>query len=142
MTDERNETADQVEADINFDCPLCQKNISIDARGAGLMIACPDCRQEIQVPIPAAEEVVDLVVDGGVLEPRMQELQSSLADADSRRERLIAELESAQQRLTHLEKNVAEQHGRFEQISAELVVIQNSLDRLVSLLQDAGVRDL
>ena len=141
MTNERFEADDQAEADINFDCPLCKKNISIDARGAGLLITCPDCQQEIQVPIPAAEETEVVVVEEDALDPRVEALQRSLADANSRRERLVIELESAQQRLTRLEKSVAEQHGRFEQISAELVVIQNALDRLVTLLQDAGVRD-
>ena len=142
MTDELFEATDQAKGDINFDCPLCKKNISIDARGAGLMITCPDCHQEIQVPGPAGEDTAELAMPEDALDQRVQALQRALADANNRREHLVAELESARQRLMHLEKNVAEQHGRFEQISGELVVIQNALDRLVMLLQDAGVRDV
>lgn len=134
MANEPIEEAEQAGTDINFDCPLCQKNISIDARGAGLMINCPDCQQEIQVPSPADGETASA-------EPRLQELENLLAESRSRQKRLALELETAQLRLAQQEAGAAEQQQRFEQISAELVVIQNALDRLVTLLQDAGVRD-
>jgi len=142
MTDEAREAVDKEAVDLNFDCPLCGKNISIDSRGAGLMITCPDCQREIQVPVPVAEDedAAPAVVEEA--DPRVQALQSELAEADNRRERLAAELEAAQKRLGLLERSAAEQRERFEQISAELVVIQNALDRMVTLLQDAGVREI
>ncbi len=140
MTDELQEAVEKEDVDINFDCPLCGKNISIDARGAGLMITCPDCQQKVQVPIPLAEDDA-AVVPADDADVRVQALQNALAEADSRRERLVAELEAAQRRVVLLEKSATEQRERFEQISAELVMIQNALDRMVTLLQDAGVRD-
>ena len=140
MTDELQEAAEKEDVDINFDCPLCGKNISIDARGAGLVITCPDCQREVQVPVPLAGD--DEAVPAEDADAALPALQSALAEADSRRERLVAELETAQRRVVLLEKSAAEQRERFEQISAELVVIQNALDRMVTLLQDAGVRDV
>ena len=141
MTDELQEAAGKEDVDINFDCPLCGKNISIDARGAGLMITCPDCHQEVLVPVPVAgDEVAVVPVDEA--DARVPALQNALAEADSRRERLVAELEAAQRRVVLLEKSATEQRERFEQVSGELVVIQNALDRMVTLLQDAGVRDV
>ena len=141
MTDKLQEAAEKEDVDINFDCPLCGKNISIDARGAGLMITCPDCQQEVQVPVPLAGDDV-AVVSAEDADARVQALQNALAEADSRRERLVAELEAAQRRVVLLEQSAAEQRERFEQISGDLVVIQNALDRMVTLLQDAGVRDV
>jgi len=44
---------DQVpETDILFECPHCQKSLSIDRRGAGLIIACTVCQLPVTVPIP------------------------------------------------------------------------------------------
>ena len=42
--------------DIIFECPQCGKSLAIDPRGIGLVIACPDCRTEVQVPAPQLDE--------------------------------------------------------------------------------------
>lgn len=36
--------------DINFDCPRCGQNISVDAEGAGTNVECPTCKWQITVP--------------------------------------------------------------------------------------------
>jgi DNA-directed RNA polymerase subunit RPC12/RpoP len=36
--------------DIVFDCPLCHKRLSIDEKGAGLVVDCPECEGEILIP--------------------------------------------------------------------------------------------
>jgi len=36
--------------DIKFYCPSCGKKMGIDAKAAGLLVNCPDCKKEIKVP--------------------------------------------------------------------------------------------
>lgn len=36
--------------DINFDCPRCGRNLSVDERGAGMTVNCPICKEEIRIP--------------------------------------------------------------------------------------------
>jgi len=36
--------------DISFGCPGCQQHMVIDEAGAGLLVPCPKCGQEIRVP--------------------------------------------------------------------------------------------
>lgn len=40
--------------DIEFDCPHCGHHLSVDARGAGREVPCPDCSKPVQIPAPAA----------------------------------------------------------------------------------------
>ena len=35
------------ETDIVFECPHCGKSLSIDPRGAGLVIRCTQCQQPV-----------------------------------------------------------------------------------------------
>ena len=48
------------ESDIQFDCPYCGKHLSIDPRGAGLVIVCPDCEKHVSVPIPDGLDIEDI----------------------------------------------------------------------------------
>lgn len=49
---------DQVpETDIVFECPHCGKSLSIDPRGAGIVIACTQCSRPVTVPIPDGMDV-------------------------------------------------------------------------------------
>ena len=38
--------------DILFNCQACGQNLVIDECGAGLVIQCPKCRQDLIVPAP------------------------------------------------------------------------------------------
>lgn len=44
-------------ADIEFKCPACTKSLTIDAKGAGKMIKCPDCGATVQVPGKPSSDV-------------------------------------------------------------------------------------
>ena len=37
-------------ADIEFNCPKCGKHLSVDGKGAGMEVPCPECNRSIQVP--------------------------------------------------------------------------------------------
>ena len=127
--------------DIVFDCPLCGKSLSIDARGAGLMVACPECQREVQVPgLPPSERAEQPATDEAPQEAATQiaSLSQSLEASQVKVERLVASLEEVRDRRRYLEQLRTDNMARFELIGKELVMIQNSLDRIVSVLQDAS----
>ena len=37
--------------DITFECPECKEGLSVDAKGAGRIVACPKCSKNIQIPL-------------------------------------------------------------------------------------------
>jgi hypothetical protein len=110
--------------------------MAIDSRGAGLIIACPDCQQSVQVPgLPAEEKAALASEDAG---KRIQILSESLASSQAKVERLVASLEEIRERRKYLEKLRSDNMVRFEQIGKELITIQNAMDRIVGMLQDAA----
>ena len=125
--------------DIIFDCPHCGKSLAIDERGAGLVITCPDCSQQVQVPVPDEEQEVDDVVVNPESDPQEQikSLSEALTKYQTKVERLVASLEEVRARRTYLEKLRTDNMTRFEQVSGEVSLIQASLDRLVTILQEA-----
>ena len=76
------------DTDIVFECPYCKKSLSIDRRGAGLVISCTACHQLITVPIPEGMEVAEIDTEDD-LKTQVIVLRRSLARAEAR----IAELE-------------------------------------------------
>jgi hypothetical protein len=126
------------ESDIVFDCPYCGKSLAIDRRGVGLMIRCPECAQYVQVPgVPLAERQEN----GG--QPQAQAanpaaLTEALDASHKKIERLVASLEEVRERRRYLEKVRSDNMARFELISKDLVTIQNAVDRIVAILQDAS----
>jgi len=76
--------------DIVFECPHCSKSLSIDHRGAGLVIACTACHQLVTVPIPEGMEIGDLDIPPEEREAQVVNLRRALTKAEAR----IAELES------------------------------------------------
>ena len=92
--------------DIVFECPQCSKSLAIEPRGAGLLITCPDCGTEVQVPVPEADE--------------------------SEEDATVA----LQYRIAQLERQAAADRARFDEINRELALIQAALDRLVGVMQE------
>lgn len=124
-------------SDIIFDCPHCGKSLAIDPRGAGMVVACPDCQQEVSVPgLPPAERQAADNADAAVVAEGAggEQLQA----AHSKIERLVESLEEVRDRRAYLEQLRTDNMARFEQIGKELVVVQNAIDRIVALLQDAA----
>lgn len=81
------------ETDIVFECPNCGKSLSIDPRGAGLIIECPQCHQKVTVPVPEGMNVEDF---------------------DATPEELSFRLSTANKRISNLEKLVADQERELE----------------------------
>ena len=106
--------------DIIFECPQCGKSLAIDPRGSGLVVACPDCKTSVQVPLVDVEETQLMSEEdtGG------DELPIDLAE----RVRLLEQLHALDQQ-------------RIQQISAELGLLQASIDRVAALIADAQGAD-
>jgi hypothetical protein len=47
--------------DINFKCPHCNQDLTVDATGAGLQIDCPSCAQSIVVP-PQEQKILNPIM--------------------------------------------------------------------------------
>ncbi len=113
MADEPDVREEIVVNEIFFNCPKCGKSLSIDARGEGCVVSCPDCQTEVRVP--TAGEAAQVT-------------SSTLGEL---RERL-----EVVERLRLADKE------RFAQIAAEMALIQAAMDRIVSLVQDALTPEL
>lgn len=98
------------DVDIIFECPKCGKSLEIDARGAGFMIVCPDCRNEIQVPAPAAE------TDDGAM--KMDEIVRAL-----------------EEKIVRFERQQTADENCFRRLADEIALIQAALDRITSAIE-------
>ncbi len=137
--------------DIIFDCPHCGRSLGISERGAGLMVTCPDCQRDVQVPgmplaarVADSEEVEEVAAEVLAADPhmRVEALTEALASSQAKVQRLVESLEEIRERRRYLEKLRSDNMARFEQIGKELVVVQNAFDRIVGLLQDAKAETL
>ena len=129
--------------DIIFNCPKCGKSLSIDRRGAGLLITCPDCQQQVQVPVPEDDDdLADLgqvdtpPVEGEDPQETILNLRDALELSQDKVHRLVNNLEEIRGRRQFLEKMRADNMARFDQIASELSVIQGAIDRLAVVLHD------
>ncbi len=116
-----NDSADAVEptvTDILFECPQCGKSLEIDARGAGYLIVCPDCHNEIQVPAWNAEH-------------------GSEAPSEDERHRVEIEemLGQLQAKIARLEHQQRLDDQCIKRIGDELVLIQAALDRITEVVE-------
>jgi len=123
------------DSDIVFDCPHCGHQLVIDVRGAGLTVACTECGQLVQVPIPEGMEVADLDETPEQLFAQILQLRRSLARAEER----IAELErvvaSQMERRSVMEKARLATLHRCVEMGNLLQTILRSQGDVVSVVQ-------
>ena len=94
---------------IIFDCPHCGKSLEIDARGAGYMVTCPGCQNEVRVP---------------------DDRPSNMAQEDSARIEMEEMLRLLQEKVDRLQaKQDAVEHC-FTRLGDEMALIQSALDRI------------
>jgi hypothetical protein len=46
--------------DIRFNCPRCGQNLSVEERGAGMLVNCPNCQEQIEIPRNATAQVLNI----------------------------------------------------------------------------------
>ena len=137
MAPESSESSEIQDTDIVFECPFCQKSLAIDHRGAGLTIACPDCDNQIQVPIPEGMELFDFDSTDEEQEIRIIHMRELVAGSQARIHALDQELQDLKSRRETLERLRTENHMRFEVIGKELEIINRSLHRIAEVLETA-----
>lgn len=113
-------SSDHQEEDILFECPQCGKSLEIDARGAGYIIVCPDCKNEIQVPSWNASGAESATGDDAVARERVK-IEETLAQL--------------QARVQQLEKLQRADDQCFKRIADEIMLIQAALDRITEVVE-------
>jgi hypothetical protein len=114
--------------DIVFECPHCFKSLSIDPRGAGLVIACTACHQMVTVPIPEGMDITDLDTDSGEKEAQLANLRRLLARSESRVVELEGQIGKLREYRSTSETSRAKTARRFSELqrAAELLVQQQT----------------
>ena len=59
FADEEKRIAALPDAKVEFQCPMCDEKISVNAALAGKQAPCPECRRIIKVPLPNMEDAKD-----------------------------------------------------------------------------------
>lgn len=91
-------------SDIVFDCEHCGHQLVIDVRGAGLTVACTECGEPVEVPIPEGMEVADFDESAEQLFSQILHLRRMLARAEGRVEELEQVVASQMERRSVMEK--------------------------------------
>ena len=126
------------DSDIVFNCPFCDKSLAIDCRGAGLTIACPDCGNKIEVPIPENMDVSDIDSSDEDNAVRIIHMREVISDSQRRILDLEEELKEMVLRRDALESIRGENAVRFDVIQREVEQIQRALLRIAEVLSSAA----
>lgn len=130
MAQSKTPSPDPVGRDIAFVCPQCSKNLVIDFRAAGLKVNCPDCRAEIQVPIPAGVDLAEI--------DTQLSADAAGTEVDALREQvrsLKLEVDELRFRRQHLEKKAADGSQGREAIYQQLMIIRAAVEEIETNLQ-------
>ncbi|MGI6087771.1 MAG: hypothetical protein ACOYCD_07515 [Kiritimatiellia bacterium] len=128
--------------DILFECGNCGKSLVIDRQGAGLIIRCPDCNVDLQVPIPddvdLAEIDKSITADlTGITQtsaPDVLNLDDLPPDLQEKVRNLVLEAQELQARRAHLEKQRAITASGMQMIRSLLTDIRSALEQVEATL--------
>lgn len=110
--------------DIIFECPQCGKSLEIDAKGAGYLIVCPDCKREIQVP--SWEELEENEPVSSVDVTRVD--SPTFSDTEP----MIVQLQA---KIEQLERRQHSDEVCFKRLGDEITLIQSALDRITEIVE-------
>lgn len=117
--------------DITFECPHCSKSLSIDPRGAGLVILCAQCGQPVTVPIPEGLEIEDFDASPEELSIQLLHARHHIA----KQQALIAELELELESLRSFKANSLQIHEKAVETREQ---IRNLLVSSAEMQHDAS----
>ncbi len=131
------------ESDIVFDCPYCGHGLVIDNRGAGLVITCTNCGEQVQVPIPEGMNISDLDETPENLNLEIRTLRNSLIKAQSRERELQKLISGLTERRTTLErartgqlKRLADLRIKCERLQQQINDSQHTLNHIIELIKE------
>jgi endogenous inhibitor of DNA gyrase (YacG/DUF329 family) len=58
--------------DIRFNCPRCGQSLSVEKKGAGMVVNCPTCQEQVEIPHAAAPQVNVPTQLGGVAPAKLK----------------------------------------------------------------------
>jgi hypothetical protein len=129
--------------DILFECGQCGKSLSINCRGAGLNIHCPQCNSELEVPIPEGFDLAELdkeisteaEVDDD-LKATMPAPDTEAVSPDEREQinKLQLELEALGAQRRYLEQQHAHMLKTIKALTREVGEFHKALDDFTSML--------
>jgi hypothetical protein len=130
--------SDQIpETDIQFECPYCGKSLSIDQRGAGLVIECTQCHQLVTVPIPEGMKLSDLDLPPEEKETQLANMRVMLAKSQDRIASLVAENQDLREKAdafdrwqTDRAKHQGDLQASFEELRDRQTALGEALERL------------
>lgn len=114
------------ESDIQFDCPYCGKHLSIDPRGAGLVIVCPDCEKHVSVPIPDGLDIEDIDASPEELSFRLRTSKATIT-------KLQQQIYALQQQVDELQKFKEQAIADFAAVTARRRSFKSGLVHIVKL---------
>ena len=123
------------ESDIVFECPHCGHSLVIDYRGAGLIINCTECGEQVEVPIPEGMQLEDLDQSPEDQEAQIGNLRRMLAKAENRAAGLVTELATAKEERAKAETVCEVLSSRLEEARATISEILKAQDEIDSRLR-------
>ncbi len=123
------------ESDIVFNCPHCGHSLVIDYRGAGLIINCTECGEQVDVPIPEGMQLEDLDQSPEDQEAQIGNLRRMLAKSEDRAAGLVTELASIREERAKADTACEVLESRLEKARNTLAEILKSQEELTSRLQ-------
>jgi len=130
-------------SDILFECGQCGKSLSIDCRGAGLNIHCPQCDSELEVPIPEGFDLAELDKEISASAESDEELkaitgpvETEAVSSDEREQinKLMVELEALRAQRRYLEQQHTNMLKTIKAVTREVGEFHKALDDLASML--------
>lgn len=131
-------------SDILFECGQCGKNLSIDCRGAGLNIRCPQCDSELEVPIPEGFDLaeIDRAISDSVASDKKIKLPMPDSDATAAAssesaeqiEMLKAELETIRAQRENITQQKADMLKAIRIVNRQVEELRKALDGLGAAL--------
>lgn len=127
--------SDQIPStDIVFECPYCGKSLSIDQRGAGLVIECTACQQLVTVPIPEGMKITDIDLPPEEQEAQLSSMRVLLSQSQERIAKLSAENQELSARVTSFEKTDALHRRQLEALRAKVSTLSKAQEELAEAL--------
>lgn len=128
--------------DILFECGNCGKSLVIDRQGAGLIIRCPDCNVDLQVPIPDDVDLAeidksitaDLTGIAQTSAPDVLNLDDLPPELQEKVRNLALEAQELQARRAHLERMRANTASGMQVIRSLLTDIRSALEQVEATL--------
>lgn len=131
-------------SDILFECGQCGKSLSIDCRGAGLNIRCPQCDSDLEVPIPEGFDLAEL--DKAISEsaaadkeirvqmPDSDAVAAASSDASKQIDELRAEIETLRAQRQDLAQQQVDMLAEVKALSRQADDFQRALDKFGRML--------